>query len=60
MVDDYFSKEKYYELTGSGGTDDSITANDIKSNSMRITTACGLYISDAAKREELKNKIAAL
>lgn len=41
-------------------TADSITANDIKANSIRFTTACGLYIADSAKRDELKAKIAAL
>jgi hypothetical protein len=39
---------------------DTVATADIKTNASRFTTACGLYVSDTAKREELKNKLSAL
>jgi hypothetical protein len=65
LVSGYVDSKKAVEvisrqLTACNLTADSITAAEIKTNGSRFTTACGLYISDAAKRDELKSKIAAL
>jgi len=48
------------QLTACKLTADTVGNADIKNNASRFATACGLYVSDAAKREELKTKLAAL
>jgi len=48
------------QLTACKLTADTVSNPDIKNNASRFATACGLYVSDAAKREELKSKLAAL
>jgi hypothetical protein len=65
IVSSYVDAQKAAEvisrqLTACKLTADAITTAEIKSNSSRFNTACGLYISDTAKREELKSKIAAM
>jgi hypothetical protein len=40
-------------------TPDTVSPADVKASATRFATACGLYIPDASKRDELKNKIAA-
>jgi hypothetical protein len=48
------------QLTACKLTADTIASADIKANASRFTTACGLYIADSVKREELKERLMAL
>ncbi len=47
------------QLTACQLTADSMAMADIKANATRFSTACSLYVSDSAKRDELKTKLAA-
>ena len=64
MVSVYVDSKKAAEvlsrqLTACKLTADSIAASDIKENCTRFSMAFSLYVSDTAKRDELKTKLAA-
>jgi len=48
------------QLTACKLTADNIASADIRANASRFTTACGLYIADSSKRDELKERLMAL
>jgi len=65
LVSVYMDSKKAAEVIGRQLTAcklnaDSVGTADIKTNVSRFSTACGLYVSDTAKRDELKDKLAAL
>ena len=39
---------------------ETLSTADLKTAAVRVATACSLYVSDSAKRDELKSKIMAL
>ncbi len=64
LVSSYVDSKKAAEvigrqLTACSLTTDSIANSDIKANAVRFATACSLYVSDTAKRDELKSKLVA-
>jgi len=48
------------QLNACSLTTDTIAPADIKANATRFSTAFSLYVSDSAKRDELKTKLLAL
>jgi hypothetical protein len=65
LVSSYLEPKKAAEviarqLTACKLSSDTVATADIKTNASRFITACGLYVSDTAKRDELKNKLSAL